>query len=135
MLEVLKEFVKRRRYLRAPYYKALCYWRRKALAALWSDLPTSPVAKAQPEVLVFSRYGCETVGNRFIQLGLLRVLHEALPDRAVFLLSTDVDFTKRGIAQTRELLARRPKFSDLSRFICQEGIGRGRGEDWFVGGG
>ena len=120
VLGVLKAFVKRTRYLRGPYFKATFYWRARALAARWKDLPDSPVAKAQPEVMVFGRYGGETVGNHFIQLGLLRALHQALPERPVFLLSTDVDVTARGLAQAQALVARRPEFADLSRFIADK---------------
>jgi polysaccharide pyruvyl transferase WcaK-like protein len=120
VVEVVKEFVKRTPYLRAPYFKATFYWRARALAALWNDLPVSAAAKAQPEVMVFGRYGGETVGNHFIQLGLLRALHLALPDRSVFLLSTNIDVTARGIAQARELVACRPEFADLSRFIAEK---------------
>jgi polysaccharide pyruvyl transferase WcaK-like protein len=120
VLRASREFVKRTPYLRGPYHRATFYWRARALAALWKDLPTSPVAKARPEVMVFGRYGGETVGNHFIQLGLLRALHQALPDRPVFLLSTNIDVTARGIAEVRDLVACRPGFADLSRFIAEK---------------
>ena len=120
VLGVVKAFVKRTRYLRASYFKATFYWKARALAAHWKDLPASAVAKTHPEVMVFGRYGVETVGNHFIQLGLLRALHQALPERPVFLLSTDIDVTARGVAQARSLLASRPEFADLSRFIAEK---------------
>lgn len=74
--------------------------------------------KAKPEVFMFSRYGTETVGNHFIQLGILRAFFEACPDRSVYLLSSDVDKTTAGITGIQELLRRTPASGTLLEFIA-----------------
>ncbi len=117
MVSALKESIRRRSYLRAPYSRAAFHWHARALAKVWRNLPERPAAKAQPEIFIFGRYGTETVGNFFIQVGLLRVLHKALPDRSVHLLSRDPDFTRAGIAQVQELLTRQSGFVGLREYI------------------
>lgn len=117
LVHPLHRLVARQRFLRSTYYRALFKWKTRELSHRWSNLPLSAASKRNPEVFVFGRFGGETVGNRFIQLGLLRVLHQTVPERQVFLLSRDIDFTRQGLADMHQLLLRQPEFSDLDTFI------------------
>ncbi len=103
----------------AHLYVALRREQRRTAAA-WADTPLPVTGKAEPETLVFSRYGTETVGNCFIQLGLLRALFQASPARPVFLLSTDRSLTRAGLSGIQQLLQRTPGSAPLARYIDEK---------------
>ncbi|MGA2649064.1 MAG: polysaccharide pyruvyl transferase family protein [Terracidiphilus sp.] len=83
-------------------------------------MPASGKSERNPATLIFSRFGTETIGNHFIQLGLLRVAFDVSPTREVFLLSSAIDVTESGIAGILELLSRIPEVNELARFIVEK---------------
>jgi polysaccharide pyruvyl transferase WcaK-like protein len=128
----------RRHYLRAQLWHGM-----RKIAAAWSDLPAAGTAKSQPETYIFSRYGTETVGNQFIQLGLLRVCFQTNPARPVNLLSAAPHVTQKGLDGMLEILSRTHAALPLARFISEkvtvlkkDGIrSLGRGDLLVLGGG
>ncbi len=130
-------------WLRGPYLQAQFRRGMRRISAAWADLPAAAIEKPQPETFLFSRYGTETVGNQFIQLGLLRVCFHTFPMRRAYLLSAAPAVTEKGLAGMKEFLKRTPAGRPLADFIAEkvavvdEGRVRslGRGDLFVLGGG
>lgn len=120
ILTKCKRFLGKWSWFRKHYLRARLRWSIRKFAASWADLPATGKSKRNPETLIFSRFGTETVGNHFIQLGLLRVAFDVSPDRPVFLLSEAIEVTESGIAGIQELLRRTPAANALARFIAEK---------------
>ncbi|WP_213807813.1 polysaccharide pyruvyl transferase family protein [Granulicella sp. dw_53] len=120
MRKILKKFktvLKTFPSVHGRYLDAAFRWKSYKIARTWTNLPNSGLSKAQPETLIFSRYGTETVGNHLIQLGLLRVLFAVSPGRPVYLLSTEIATTEAGLLGLQELLSLTPDSAPLAHFI------------------
>jgi polysaccharide pyruvyl transferase WcaK-like protein len=115
-----KRFLGNWSWLRKQYFRSKLRWNIRQVAAGWADLPASGKSERNPATLIFSRFGTETIGNHFIQLGLLRVAFDVSPTREVFLLSSAIDVTESGIAGILELLSRIPEVNELARFIVEK---------------
>ena len=115
----LRNFLKERPLIREPYLRAAFFWKARRSASRWAGLPSVATVKSQPEVMVFSRFGTETTGNHLIQLGLLRAIFEASPERNVYFLSTNLSVTNAGLAGIRELLRRTGDTVRLAAFIAE----------------
>ena len=115
----------------------------RKISSAWADLPAAGAASDAPRIFLFSRYGTETVGNHFIQLGLLRVCFHTLPEHRVYLLSSRPHSTEKGSTGIIEILKRTTAGLPLARFVAErvtvleeEGIrALGRGDLLVLGGG
>ena len=139
----LKSLVESVDWLRKLYMYAQFRRNMRKISSAWADLPAAGVASDTPRIFLFSRYGTETVGNHFIQLGLLRVCFHTLPERRVYLLSAAPHITEKGLTGIIEILKRTTAGLPLARFIAEkvavleeEGIRTlGRGDLLVLGGG
>jgi polysaccharide pyruvyl transferase WcaK-like protein len=141
--EGLRSLVHNTAWLRAPYLRMQFRRSLRATAAAWAGLPAAAREKPQAETFIFSRYGTETVGNHFIQLGLLRLCCHLSPTRPVYLLSAAPAVTEKGLAGMKEVLKRSAAGAPLAHFIeervqvvREDGIRRlGPGDLLILGGG
>jgi polysaccharide pyruvyl transferase WcaK-like protein len=106
-------------WLRKLYLYAHLWRSMRKISSLWTDLPAAGAASDAPRIFLFSRYGTETVGNHFIQLGLLRVCFHTLPERQVYLLSARPHITEKGLTGIIEILKRSAAGLPLASFIAE----------------
>lgn len=100
--------------------RAMFRHRLRRVANQPDTLPAFAIAKPHPETFLYSRYGSETVGNHFIQLGLLRACFHSCAQRRVTLLSSAPERTARGLAEMRELLEQAGTDEPLRRFVAEK---------------
>lgn len=124
----LESLVQNVGWLRRLYLHALFKHRMRKIASVWADLPANGSATNLPRTFLFSRYGTETIGNHFIQLGLLRVCFHTFPERPVYLLSAAPHVTEKGLTGIIEILKRTTHGLPLARFIAEKVSVRGENE-------
>jgi polysaccharide pyruvyl transferase WcaK-like protein len=89
-------------------------------SAAWPDARFKTIDKGNQETFIFGRYGTETTGNHFIQLGLLRVLFEVCPTRPVHLVSNNTAVTEAGLDGIKALLRHIPGHAALADFVTEK---------------
>jgi polysaccharide pyruvyl transferase WcaK-like protein len=104
LIKRVKPLVMRHSVTRRAYCDLSFHWRAKSIARSWPAATPRLSPKTTAETIIVGYYGDDTVGDRFILLGLLRALHASLPDQPVVVLSMAPNSTRADLAELHQLL-------------------------------